>query len=59
MYSTVTADREVSVDITKHCTDDYNIRQAVECSRERPKDVQSGEADSRQGDGIHGRIEKC
>ena len=59
MDSTVSADREVSVDIPTHCMNDYNIHQGIKCAHERSEDVQSGDDYSRQGDGIHGHMLKC
>ena len=59
MYSTISADCKVSVDIPTHCIDDYNKPPDVNCAHERTGDVHAGNAFSRHRDGCRGHMAKC
>ena len=59
MYSAESADCGMSVDITIHCMDDFNVLQGITCACEPPEDVQAANAFCRQGYGIHGHVVKC
>ena len=54
MYYAAYADCDMSADKPTHCMDDYNVLHGTKCAHEPPKDVQAGDAYSRQVDGSHG-----
>ena len=59
MYSAESADCGISVDITIHSMDDYNVLKCTTCYHKRPVDVEASDVYNRQGDCIHGHMVNC